>query len=245
MNRFEGKRALVTGGLNGIGLGCVKRFLNEGAEVIIWDVQEELASQRIEELNAKGRVQFQKVNLAHHDSVVEAVKALGDKSAIDILINNAGITRDAQLKKMSEEQWQSVIDVNLSGVYHATRYLAPGMMERAYGRVISIASVVALYGNFGQSNYVAAKSGVIGLTKVWAREFGKYGVTANAIAPGFIETDMVDTIPDNVKQMIQFKTPMQRMGKIEEVVAAICFLASEEASFVNGQTLGVDGGLVA
>ena len=145
---------------------------------------------------------------------------------------------------MTPEQWQLVIDVNLTGVWNCTKAVSPFMVERNYGRIISAASVVGLHGNFGQTNYVATKAGVIGMTKVWAREFARKGITANAVAPGFIATEMVATIPEKVIQMIEDKTPVGRMGKPEEIANAYLFLASEEAAFINGITLSVDGGLI-
>ncbi|RMG37053.1 MAG: SDR family oxidoreductase, partial [Methanobacteriota archaeon] len=162
---------------------------------------------------------------------------------IDILINNAGITRDARLLKMSPEDWQKVIDVNLTGVFNTTRTIAPFMVENGYGRIINASSVVGLYGNFGQTNYVATKAGVIGMTKVWARELGPKGITVNAIAPGFIATEMIETVPEKVIQLLLEKTPLRRLGQPEDVANAYLFLASEEASFINGAVLSVDGGL--
>jgi len=167
-----------------------------------------------------------------------------DFGRVDILVNNAGITLDATLLKMTEEQWDRVIAVNLKGVFNCTRAFAPLMVEQGYGRVINVSSVVALYGNFGQTNYVAAKAGVIGMTRVWARELGRKGVTVNAVAPGFIETEMTRNLPEKVLEQIIQRTPLGRMGKPAEVAAAVLFLASDEASYVNGAVLSVDGGMV-
>jgi 3-oxoacyl-[acyl-carrier protein] reductase len=177
-------------------------------------------------------------------AVEEAAKAVvEDFGKIDILINNAGITRDATLKSMTAEQWQQVIDVNLTGVFNCTKAVQPYLVERGYGRVINASSVVGIYGNFGQTNYVATKAGVIGMTQVWARELGRKGITVNAIAPGFIATEMIDTIPEKIIKSMEEKTPLGRMGKPEEVANAYLFLASDEASFINGATLSVDGGV--
>jgi len=162
---------------------------------------------------------------------------------IDILINNAGITRDATLLKMTEEQWQQVIGVNLGGVFHCTKAVAPHMVEKGRGRIINASSIVGLYGNFGQTNYSASKAGVIAMTKTWARELGPKGIRVNAVAPGFIATDMVKKMPEKVLQTMAEKTPLRRMGEPRDVANAYLFLASEEAEFINGVVLSVDGGL--
>ena len=167
-----------------------------------------------------------------------------DFGQIDILINNAGIIRDASMKKITAAQWQQVIDVNLTGVFNCTKAVSTFMLERGYGRILNASSIVGLYGNFGQTNYVAAKAGVIGMTKVWAREFGRKGITVNAVAPGFIQTEMVDTIPGEYVSQLNERTPLGRMGTPEDVASAYLFLASDEAAFITGTTLRVDGGLV-
>ncbi|MCB0570208.1 MAG: beta-ketoacyl-ACP reductase [Phaeodactylibacter sp.] len=272
MNRLKDKVAIITGGASGIGKATAIRFAEEGARVAIWDISDEkgmaLAAELSEVLamHYEGREvhagswqstasngkdvatapysKYYRVNTAKLADVEAAATAvIEDFGRADILINNAGITRDATMKKMTAEQWQSVIDVNLTGVWNCTRAVAPYMLEQNYGRVISAASVVGLYGNFGQTNYVASKAGVIGMTKVWAREFGRKGVTANAVAPGFIATDMMASIPEKVLQMMEDKAPVGRLGKPEEVANAYLFLASDEAAFINGATLSVDGGL--
>jgi 3-oxoacyl-[acyl-carrier protein] reductase len=167
-----------------------------------------------------------------------------DFGSIDILVNNAGITRDASLKKMTEQQWQQVIDVNLTGVFNCTKAIYPFMAEKGTGRILNAASVVAHNGNFGQTNYVAAKAGVIGMTKVWAREFGRKGITVNAVAPGFINTEMVETVPAAILEGMASKTPLGRLGEAEDIANAYLFLASDEAAFITGVVLNVDGGLV-
>jgi 3-oxoacyl-[acyl-carrier protein] reductase len=163
---------------------------------------------------------------------------------LDVLVNNAGITRDATLKKMSPEEWQQVVDVNLNGVFYCGKAAAELMREQESGVILNASSVVGVYGNFGQSNYVATKSGVIGLTKTWARELGRKGVRVNAVAPGFIETPMVDTVPDKVLEKLKGQTPLGRLGKPEDIASAYVFLASEQAAFITGTVLQVDGGLV-
>ena len=245
MKRLENKIAIITGGADGIGKATAIRFAAEGATSIIWDLNEEKGNKLVEDIHLSGgKADFYKVNTADYPQVEAAAGAINEKyGKIDILINNAGITRDASLKKMSIDQWQQVIDVNLSGVFYCTKAIAPFMMEKGSGRVISTSSVVALYGNFGQSNYVAAKAGLIGMTKTWARELGRKGVTANAVAPGFVSTEMVALMPENVLASMREKVPMGRLGKPEEIASAFVFLASDEAGYINGAVLSVDGGI--
>jgi 3-oxoacyl-[acyl-carrier protein] reductase len=189
-------------------------------------------------------VHFTKVDIRNYAEVDKATQAAADLfGKIDILINNAGITSDSTLKKMEPEQWQKVLDVNLTGVFNCGKAVSLRMMEHTGGRIINTSSVVALYGNFGQSNYVATKAGVIGLTKVWARELGRYQITVNAVAPGFIETDMIKTVPEKVLETLRGKSPLGRMGYPEEIANAYLFLASEKAAFITGTVISVDGGL--
>lgn len=245
MKRLENKVAIVTGGAQGIGKATVEKFIFEGASVVIWDVDETKGNQFVQELSSKGKTKFMKVNVAKFDEVEKAVQAIiAEFGKIDILVNNAGILRDATLAKMTPEQWQQVIDVNLTGVFNCTKNVAPYMIERQYGKIINATSVVGLYGNFGQTNYVATKSGVIGMTKVWARELGRKGINVNAIAPGFIATEMVASMPEKVITLMKEKTPLGRLGTPEDIANAYLFLASEEASFINGTVLSVDGGVI-
>ncbi|MFW5707799.1 MAG: 3-oxoacyl-ACP reductase FabG [Bacteroidota bacterium] len=245
MKRLTNQTAIITGGADGIGKAAVERFAAEGANVIIWDMNEEKGRQTAEEISIEGvKVVFEKVNTADFDDVTRACeKAINEFGQIHILINNAGITRDATLKKMTPEQWQQVIDVNLSGVFYCAKALGLHMMGKGYGRIINTSSVVGLYGNFGQTNYVATKAGVIGMTKTMARELGRKGITVNAVAPGFIATEMVKKMPGNILQGMSDKTPVGRLGKPEEIAAAYAFLASGEAAFINGAVLSVDGGI--
>lgn len=246
MKRLENKVAIITGGAQGIGKAAVKRFAEEGAIVIIWDVNEEKASSTINEFrNISDKISFQKVDVTKLESVTEAAKQIIEKhQKIDILINNAGITRDASFLKMTSEQWQQVIDVNLTGVFNCTKAVAPFMVEKLYGKIVNTSSVVGLYGNFGQTNYVATKSGIIGMTKVWARELGRKGINVNAVAPGFIATEMVSTVPEKVLDMLKERTPLGRLGEPEDIANAYLFLSSYESKFINGAVLSVDGGLV-
>ncbi len=245
MKRLSGKVAVITGGADGIGKATAIRFAQEGATAVIWDMNEEKGMKLRDDIRSDGgKADFYKVNVADYQQVesttAEVVAICGQ---IDILINNAGITRDASLKKMTPELWQQVIDVNLSGVFYCTKAISPYMVDRGYGRIVTTSSVVGLYGNFGQTNYVATKAGVIGMTKTWARELGRKGVTANAVAPGFISTDMVALMPENVLASMREKVPLGRLGKPEEIANAFVFLASDEAAYVNGAVLSVDGGI--
>jgi 3-oxoacyl-[acyl-carrier protein] reductase len=244
MKRLKDKVAIITGGASGIGKATAVRFAEEGANIIVWDVQEEKGKETIKILLEKGiKAIFYTVNTADYNMVQERANAvMKDFGKIDILINNAGILRDATLTKMTEEQFDNVIDVNLKGVFNCTKAVAPFMIERGYGRIVQAASVVALYGNFGQTNYVASKSGIIGMTKVWARELGRKGITVNAVAPGFIATEMIESIPENIINMMKDKVPVHRIGTVEEVANVYLFLASDEASYVNGAVISVDGG---
>ena len=245
MNRLQNKVAVITGGADGLGRAASIKFAAEGAQVIIWDMNEEKAQLTIAEIEAEsGKVFFAKVNTASYTEVEAATQdAISRFGRIDILINNAGITRDASIKKMTPEMWQQVIDVNLTGVFNCAKCVSAGMVEKGYGRIINTSSVVALYGNFGQSNYVATKAGVIGLTKTLARELGRKGVNVNAVAPGFIATEMVKKMPENVLKSMEEKVPLGRLGTPEEIASVYLFLSSDEASYINGATISVDGGI--
>ncbi|MCA1664934.1 MAG: 3-oxoacyl-[acyl-carrier-protein] reductase [Myxococcales bacterium] len=244
MGRFSGKVAFITGGARGIGRATAQAFAAEGARVIVADVDAEAAEATARALGG-GAIGLG-TDVADPESVKSLVAtALSRAERIDVLVNNAGITRDASLLKTSDEAWDSVIAVNLSGTFYMTREVAPHMVARGSGAIVNASSVVGVYGNFGQTNYVATKSGVIGMTRVWARELGRKGVRVNCIAPGFIATDMTAKMPEEVLEGMKKKTPLGRLGTPDDVARAYLFLASDEASFINGQVLGVDGGLVA
>ncbi|MEZ4907770.1 MAG: 3-oxoacyl-ACP reductase FabG [Saprospiraceae bacterium] len=246
MKRLENKVAVITGAADGIGKAAAELFAKEGAEVYIWDMNEDKGKETMEEIKKQnGKAHFLKVNTANYDEVLKASNSVIESAGkIDILINNAGITRDASFKKMTPEQWQQVIDVNLTGVFNCAHCVSPFMVGKGYGRIINTSSVVALYGNFGQANYVATKAGLIGMTKTLAKELGRKGVTVNAVAPGFIATEMVKKMPENILKSMEDKVPVGRLGKPEEIAYAYLFLASDEAAYVNGTTLSVDGGIV-
>jgi len=240
MKQLENKVAIITGGSAGIGAATAVKFAQEGAKVVIWDVDEAKGKALAEKLNAA----FAKVNTANYAEVEAAAKAVNEQfGRIDILINNAGITRDSTLKKMTPEQWQQVIDVNLTGVFYCAKVVSEYMLANGWGRIVNASSVVGLYGNFGQTNYVATKAGLIGMTKTMARELGKKGITVNAVAPGFIATEMVAAMPENVIDAMKAKIPLARLGDPMEIANVYAFLSSDEASYINGHTLSVDGGM--
>lgn len=244
--RLEGRVALVTGSAQGIGRAIAITFAAQGAKVAVLDMVEDKAQAVVDEIKMAGGEAMSVIcNVADRAQVAATVQVVLDAyGQIDILCNNAGVIRDARLVKMTEEQFDLVIDVNLKGVFNLTQAVAPHMIERNYGRIITTSSIVGLYGNFGQTNYVATKAGVIGMTKVWARELGPKGITANAVAPGFIATEMVKAMPEEILERFKSQTPVRRLGEPEDIANAFLFLASDEASFVNGTVLSVDGGLV-
>ncbi|MEO1439031.1 MAG: 3-oxoacyl-ACP reductase FabG, partial [Chloroflexota bacterium] len=252
---YDGQVVIVTGGASGIGRATVNAFAQHRAKVTIWDVQVEAGESFAAELRDSGTgAIFERVNVADSAEVDVAVaNVVAQWGRVDVLVNNAGIVRDGQLVKyrdgavqnmMSDDAFDKVIDVNLRGVFNCTRGVVPTMIEQQYGRILNASSVVGLYGNFGQTNYVAAKSGVIGMTKVWARELGKHGITVNAVAPGFIRTEMLDSVPDKIIDRMVAGTPVGRIGTPEDIASAYVFLASESASFISGTVLSVDGGMV-
>jgi 3-oxoacyl-[acyl-carrier protein] reductase len=242
--RLKGKIALITGGLNGLGREAAHVFAREGASVAVCDLPSD-GGELMAAIQAQGGESFYASADVSRSSQVEAMvgAVLQTFGGIDILINNAGITRDATLLKMSVEQWDQVIAVNLSGVFHCTKAVAPHMVERGKGKIINTSSIVGISGNFGQTNYAAAKAGLIGMTKTWARELGPKGITVNAVAPGFIATEMVKKMPEKVLQGMRDRTPVRRLGEPRDVANAYLFLASDEADFINGAVLSVDGGL--
>lgn len=241
---FSSKHALVTGGAGGIGFQITLSFLEAGSNVTIWDYSTQALDQAKKDLlQFENRVSFQQVDITNRESLSKAISQL--TAPVDILINNAGITRDKSFAKITDQDWDAVIATNLTGLYNVTKGLFEKFNPQSSNkRIINISSVVGLYGNFGQSNYAAAKAGVIGFTKTLAKELGRKGFTSNAIAPGFIATAMTKAMPKEVLDGMVAKVPVQRMGEVTDIANACLFLASEEASYINGATLSVDGGLV-
>lgn len=242
---FENKVCLVTGAAQGIGRAIVERFANNGAQcVYALDVNAQtLQSAFSDHENVKPVV----INICDREAIQYLVESIRETyGRIDVLVNNAGVTRDALLEKMTEQDWDFVIDVNLKGVFNLTQAVAPIMMANNYGSIVTMSSVVGTDGNIGQSNYAATKGGVIAMTKGWAKEFARKGaqVRANCVAPGFIETPMTADLPTKVLELMKQKTPLGRMGTAEDITNSIEFLASDKSSFITGQVLKVDGGLV-
>lgn len=241
--RMEGKVALVTGAASGIGFATAKRFIEEGAVIAACDYNEKALKSAKKEMGDS--YHLYKMDVSKHDEVGEIVKKIiSDLGKIDVLVNNAGITKDNFLVKMPENDFDAVIAVNLKGVYNVTQATVPYMMKQKSGVILNASSVVGVYGNIGQTNYVASKAGVIGMTKTWAKEFARYGIRVNVIAPGFVKTPMTSQVPQKVIDYMNSKTPLGRMGEAVEIANAYLFLASDEASYITGQVLGVDGGLV-
>ena len=248
--RMKDKVVLVTGGAAGIGKATAERFAEEGAKVIICDLAEETGKTVAQAIGGE----FHKVNVTDRQAVQAWVDAIVAKHGrIDVIVNNAGIVRDGQLVKikegqlvgqMSEADFDLVISINLKGVFNCAQAVAPHMIKQGGGVILNATSIVGLDGNFGQTNYVATKSGVIGMTKVWARELGRYGVRVNAVAPGFTATEILKSMPEKIIDGMKARTPLGRMGEPRDIANAYLFLASDEASFITGETLRVDGGIV-
>lgn len=241
---FKDKSAVVTGGAQGIGFQIAISFLQSGGNVAIWDYSEQALAAAQKELASFGaQVSFSQVDVTQKESCEKAVQAL--PWACDILVNNAGITRDKSFGKMSFEDWNAVINTNLTGLFNVTKTLTEKFNTNStHKRIINISSVVGLYGNFGQTNYAAAKAGVIGMTKTLGKELGRKGFTVNAIAPGFIATAMTQAMPKEVLDSMAAKVPTARLGSTADIANAVMFLASEQAAYINGAILSVDGGLV-
>ena len=241
MGLLESKIAVITGGGRGIGKATAQLFTNEGATVVIAEFDEVSGQSTANELGAH----FIKTDISNEESVNALFKFISSEfGQLDILVNNAGILADSTLKKLDPDSFDAVINVNLRGVYLCGRAAADIMIEQGSGVILNASSVVAHHGNFGQTNYVASKAGVIGITKVWARELGKDGIRVNAVAPGFIQTNMTAGMPEKVVEMMGEKVPLKRWGQPEDVANAYTFLASDEASYITGAVLNVDGGVV-
>lgn len=244
---LKGQVAIVTGGARGIGEGICRVFSKEGATIVMWDVLDhgEEAAQKVA-TDTGGTVKFAKVDVTNRQQVQEAANAVREEfGRIDILINNAGIVRDRSFAKMTDQEWDSVINVNLNGLFNCCKAVLPHMKEAGYGRIVSASSVNGYMGAFGQTNYAATKAGIIGFTRSLAKEVGKNGITVNAIAPGFVDTDMTRTMPEDLFNSIVKSIPVRRAGTPEDMAYAYLFLSSPHAGFVNGETIHVNGGIYA
>ena len=244
-NSIANKVCIITGAARGIGKATAIKFAANKAKVVICDLDHVLIQETVEELSELGEVTGFAADVTKPEDVRTMVDEVLKKfGKIDVLINNAGITADASFLKMTHEQFDRVIDVNLKGVFNCTKEVAPSMIQGGKGKIINASSVVGLYGNFGQTNYAASKFGVIGMTKTWAKELGRKNINVNAVAPGFILTEMTMKMPQNVLDMMKEKSPLNRLGTPEDVANVFLFLASDESDFVHGAVISVDGGVV-
>jgi 3-oxoacyl-[acyl-carrier protein] reductase len=245
---FTDKVAIVTGSSRGIGRGIALRLAKGGAKLVVnFRGNEAAAADVVEQIKADGgeaiAVQADVCQVAEAQALIEAAKQAYGR--VDILVNNAGTTRDTLLVRMSEEDWDVVIDTNLKGTFNCIKAVSRQMMRQRYGRIVNITSVAGIAGNPGQANYASAKAGIIGLTKTVAKELGSRGITCNAVAPGFVPTDLTSSLPQDLVELAIERTPCGRMGTVEDMAAAVAYLASDEAGFVTGQVLAVDGGLAS
>jgi 3-oxoacyl-[acyl-carrier protein] reductase len=244
--RIKDKVVIITGAGRGIGRVAAEHLAREGAKVVVADRDAASVAETAAAIKGQGGEAVGEVIDVTDRAQLEAMaQRVAEKwGRIDVLINNAGITQDATLAKMTEEQFDRVISINLKGVFNCTQAVLPHMVAQGKGKIINTSSVVGLYGNFGQTNYAATKAGVIGMTKSWAKELARKGITANAVAPGFILTDMTAAMPEKVLDLMKDKTPIGRLGQPDDIAKAYLFLASDDADFINGHVLSVDGGLV-
>lgn len=249
----KNKVILITGAGSGIGRETAIMLAKNGARVVVTDIDEKAGEETVSEIvkilaedpDCKGDAFFTKLDTSNREQTRQVAKEVIDKyGEIDVLVNNAGIIHDALVTKMTEDDWNKVIDVDLKGPFNMIQSIVDNMIEHKFGEIINVSSIVGLYGNIGQANYAAAKAGLIGLTKTLAKELGRKGIRVNAVAPGFIQTRMTSTVPDKILELMKEKTPLKRLGTPADVAYAIMFLASEDANFISGIVLPVDGGLV-
>jgi 3-oxoacyl-[acyl-carrier protein] reductase len=243
--RLAGKVSIITGGAQGIGLATALKFSREGATVVVCDIRQAAVDAAVAQCQEAGAKALGRVVDVTQREMVDAMvqQVLSQFGRIDVLVNNAGITQDARLQKMTIEQFDRVIDVNLRGVFHCSQAVADAMVKQGGGVILNASSVVGIYGNFGQTNYAATKFGVIGFTKTWSRELGPKGVRVNAVAPGFVATPILSTIPDKVLQEMIDRVPLKRLGQPEDIANVYAFLASDDAAYINGAVLEVSGGM--
>ena len=242
--RLQNKVAIITGAAQGIGYATARKFLDEGAKVIACDIGKASINSAVAALASSGEIEPVVVDVTMRDQIgAMTAAALQRHGRIDVLVNNAGITIDARLQKMTDDQFDRVIDVNLKGTYNCAQAVLDTMLKQGSGVILNASSVVGIYGNFGQTNYAASKFGVIGFVKTWARELGPKGIRCNAVAPGFIATHILDTIPEKVLEQLKERVPLRRLGTPEDIANVYAFLASDEASYINGAVIEVSGGL--
>jgi 3-oxoacyl-[acyl-carrier protein] reductase len=244
--RVKDKVVIITGGGSGIGKETGLLFAREGAKVVVADVNEKAGAETVDTIkNAGGEALFARLDVSNREQTKQVVKdTIAKYGRIDVLINNAGIIQDALVVKMTEDQWDKVININLKGPFNCIQAVAEQMIAQGSGVILNISSIVALYGNVGQTNYAATKAGLVGMTKTLAKELGKKGIRVNAIAPGFIYTPMTATVPEKILDMMKEKTPLKRLGTPGDIANALLFLSSDDASFINGAVISVDGGLL-
>jgi 3-oxoacyl-[acyl-carrier protein] reductase len=242
--RLKDKVAIITGSARGIGQATALKFAAEGAKVVVCDLDRKAVDEVVMQISASGGLAIGfTVNVTDKASIAAMVKGVTDKfGRVDVLVNNAGIVDDAMLRKMTDDQFERVIDINLKGTYNCARAVVDIMIAQGAGVILNASSVVGLYGNFGQTNYAASKFGVIGMAKTWARELGRKGIRANAVCPGFVETTILKSIPQKVMQAMIDRVPLGRLAKPEEIANTYAFLASDEASYINGAVIEVSGG---
>ena len=242
--RLQGKVAIITGAAQGIGYATARKFLDEGAKVVACDIRKASIDAAQASLSSYGAVEGAVVDVTAREQIdAMTAAAVQRHGRIDVLVNNAGITLDARLQKMTEDQFERVIAVNLKGTYNCAQSVLDTMVKQGSGVILNASSVVGIYGNFGQTNYAASKFGVIGFVKTWARELGPKGVRCNAVAPGFVATHIMDTIPEKVLEQLKERVPLRRLGTPEDIANVYAFLASDEASYINGAVIEVSGGL--
>jgi len=244
--RLKDKVALITGGARGIGRAIAMAFAREGADIVVADVNQEEAEKTARDIEALARKSLAiPMDVTNYLKVEEAINKILDKfGKVDILVNNAGITRDGLLLRMNEAEWDAVIDVNLKGTFNCTKAVSKAMIKQRSGKIINIASIIGIIGNVGQANYSASKAGIIALTKTAAKELASRNINVNAVAPGFIQTDMTAGLSEDIKQKMKEAIPLNKFGSPDDVAAVCLFLASEDANYITGQTIVVDGGMV-
>jgi 3-oxoacyl-[acyl-carrier protein] reductase len=245
--KLKDKVAVVTGGARGIGREICSTFLKEGAVVYFFDVDREQGNKTLREfksIHGKDRVNFMEVDITNEKNVENSIENItAVEEGIDILVNNAGITRDGLILRMSLDEWQKVIDINLTGTFICSKYVVKNMVKKRSGKIINISSIVGVHGNAGQSNYSSSKAGIIGLTKTLARELASRNILVNAIAPGYIETEMTKKLNDKVKEKLMERIPIKRLGSVKDVANTVLFLASDDSNYITGTVLSLDGGM--